>query len=72
VRSAFVPPAPDLTGGSEQVPDGFGGPHTGVVHVAMLEGSVRRISYEIRHEVWRALCHRSDGTAIDPRDLDSD
>ncbi len=47
----------------------FGGPHPSAVQMALCDGSVRPISYDINAQVHLNLGHRSDGVAIDMSDL---
>ncbi len=39
----------------------FGGPHEGIVHIALCDGSVRAVSENIDIVVWRCLGVMADG-----------
>jgi prepilin-type N-terminal cleavage/methylation domain-containing protein/prepilin-type processing-associated H-X9-DG protein len=45
--------------------DYWGSPHPGGFNVAMADGSVRSIRYDIQLDVLRALANRSDGVVVD-------
>jgi hypothetical protein len=42
----------------------FGGPHEGVVHVSLCDGSVRTISENVDNMLWRCLGPMADGQVI--------
>ncbi len=44
---------------------GFGSAHTTVFHMALCDGSVRGVSYDIDFNVHRNLCNRRDGKIFD-------
>jgi prepilin-type processing-associated H-X9-DG protein len=46
----------------------FGSPHASGFNVALCDGSVRSISYEVKEEVHAALCNRCDGATINPNE----
>ena len=48
---------------------GFGSAHPGGVNMAMCDGSVRSISYDIDRQVHANLGNRKDGQAIDQKEL---
>jgi prepilin-type processing-associated H-X9-DG protein len=43
----------------------FGGPHAGMCNMAFCDGSVHQISYGISTDIFKQLCNRADGAAID-------
>ena len=57
-RWTHVPPYPD---GDEPHERAFGSAHAGAFHMALCDGSVRTVSYEIDATTHRSLGHRSDG-----------
>ena len=75
VRWACFPPERDVNdpnmklhygGGQAYAPQrgGFGSSHPGSFTIALCDGSVRPIDYEVDFTVFRAISHRSDGQAI--------
>ena len=70
LRLAACAPQPDgeklmRTNGTEAGPDQAamtaGSAHTGGFNVAMADGSIRTVDYDIELEVFNSLSHRSDG-----------
>jgi prepilin-type processing-associated H-X9-DG protein len=59
----FVKPAQDQAG--IDLTWSFGSCHTGGFNMAMADGSVRLISYDINETTHRRLCNRLDGLPID-------
>ena len=45
--------------------DGWGSPHAGMMNMAFCDGSVHQISYGISLTIFKQLCNRADGNAID-------
>jgi hypothetical protein len=61
-RTTFNLPQPDRPGVANYT--NFGSAHpTGLIGV-MCDGSVRTFSYLLDRDVWRAIGHREDGTAV--------
>jgi prepilin-type N-terminal cleavage/methylation domain-containing protein/prepilin-type processing-associated H-X9-DG protein len=59
-------PMPDTAG--VDYPERFGSAHAGAFNVAMCDGSVRNLSYDINPEVYRRLGNRKDGLTISDGD----
>ena len=66
-RWTYVLPKPDQRGLSDQTC--FGSAHPGSFNMALCDGSVRGISYEITLETHRILGNRRDGETIDKTEL---
>jgi type II secretory pathway pseudopilin PulG len=62
IRWAAMPPAPDR--GGSATPTAFGSPHRSGWNVALADGSVRMVSFEIDATVHRHLASRSDGQLL--------
>jgi len=48
---------------------GFGSAHTSVFHMALCDGSVRGVVYDINFQTHRYLCNRADGKTVDKSGL---
>ena len=46
------------------VPDGFGSSHLAGFNALFVDGSVHHIKYSVDYQLFRSLCHRYDGRAI--------
>ncbi|MFO0810207.1 MAG: DUF1559 domain-containing protein [Gemmataceae bacterium] len=69
IRSSDQPPERDFVGDG---PDGlrrFGASHTAGINAVFADGSVHTIRYGIAADVFRFLCHRSDGQALNGNDF---
>lgn len=62
IRWAAVPPTPDRS--AMAFPTAFGSPHRSGWNVALADGSVRTVSFEIDPAVHRHLASRSDGQLL--------
>jgi len=66
-NNVFYPPIRDRAGYDQTWC--FGSAHAGTINMAMCDGSVRAIPYEIDELVHRALANRQDGQVISKEDL---
>ncbi len=65
-RSMAIGPHPDTSGPAPlEWRAGFGSSHGSFVHTLMVGGSVRRVSFDIELEVWKALGTRDGKEYID-------
>jgi prepilin-type N-terminal cleavage/methylation domain-containing protein/prepilin-type processing-associated H-X9-DG protein len=62
-RMSLIPPRQDTRGLEFR---SFGGAHSGVFHMAMCDGSVQPVSYDIDTTIHRYFGHRSDGGLASP------
>jgi prepilin-type N-terminal cleavage/methylation domain-containing protein/prepilin-type processing-associated H-X9-DG protein len=80
IRTGAYPPSRDERDLRKQVADGFGSAHPRRFNVLFADGSVRDLAYDIGFSplvrvgsqnlsLMQRLCHRRDGTIIDPSDL---
>jgi prepilin-type N-terminal cleavage/methylation domain-containing protein/prepilin-type processing-associated H-X9-DG protein len=65
---AYSVPLPDTPGNTD--PYSFGGAHAGSFNMALCDGSVRAISYNINMLTHGYLCDRSDGMPVDTSKTD--
>ncbi len=63
IRVTFSPPEQDFNNNTGSPT--FGGPHLGAFHMAMADGSIKNIIYEIDPAVHLSLGHRADGGPSD-------
>jgi prepilin-type N-terminal cleavage/methylation domain-containing protein/prepilin-type processing-associated H-X9-DG protein len=68
IRWANEQPAPDHRDGGIIGCSGFGSSHPGSFNAAFCDGSVRKITYMIDHEIFRRACIRNDGHSTDMND----
>jgi prepilin-type N-terminal cleavage/methylation domain-containing protein/prepilin-type processing-associated H-X9-DG protein len=69
-RSTYRPPVQDTYGYVDAYGTMFGSVHAGGFNMAMCDGSVRTISYEINHVTHINLGNKSDGNVIDKKELE--
>jgi len=62
IRVTFALPEQDFNNAGSPV---FGGPHLGAFHMAMADGSIKNVIYEIDLTVHTSLGHRADGGPSD-------
>ncbi len=65
IRFGAKQPMQDVEGIAEDNYDFFGSPHAAGFNAVLCDGSVHSLSYTIQLDVFKYLCNRDDGKAID-------
>ena len=64
IRRTDRPPAPDFSASTGDGGQLFGSSHPGTLNMALVDGSVHAISYQIRSDVFENLGNREDGAVV--------
>ena len=65
MRRSDVTPLPDYSAPTGNGDLRFGGSHTGVINIALADGSVRTLSYTVDRTTFKNLGNKADGQPID-------
>ena len=57
-------PKPDFQHSSDPGDDRFGSSHTGGMNIALTDGAVQFLSYDVESEIFKRLGHRADGLPL--------